>query len=241
MMNKDGRTFARENWSDKTGKISVISSSGNRRTNGQERILVDNDTLIYSFDDINQLFYTKNKSDSVDGLFFLKRKICFVEFKTGFRKIVTRENYPSTMKIPCDKSECEGYRKLFFKNQDNETKIIQDSIKIKVLETYITLEKHILPQCEESSKEMNLYLYIVIDEDPIEEMTDILSDLTDGKKKNAQKNTTCSKLRESLKRFIKVKDCDGNEYFYDEIIVMSATEFNNWINEINNSESNTLL
>lgn len=239
MTNKDVRAFARENWSDKTGTISSISSSGNRRADGQEQILVDNDTLIYSFDDINQLFYAKNKPDSVDGLFFVRKKICFVEFKTGFRKIVTRENYASAMRIPCDKSECEGYRKLFFKNQDNETKIIQDSIKTKALETYITLEKQIIPQCEESSKKMNLYLYIVIDEDPIEEMTDILSDLST--RKSARKDTACSKLRDSLKRFIKVKDCNGDEYFYDEITVMSATEFNNWINEINNSESNTLL
>ena len=240
MTNKDVQAFARENWADKTDTISSISSSGNRRTTGQECILVDNDTLIYSFDNINAIFYPNNKPDSVDGLFFVKKKICFVEFKTGFRKIVTRENYPSTMRIPCDKSECEGYTKLFFKNQDNETKIIRHSIKTKALETYITLEKQIFPKCKEVPKKMNLYLYIVIDEDPIEEMEDILFDLTPAQKKNPQKDTECSKLRESLKRYIKAKDCDGNEYFYDEIEVMPASKFKNLINEIN-SKTTTLL
>ncbi len=241
MTNKDVRAFARENWADKTDTISNISSSSSRRVEGKKRILVENETLIYSFDDISGIFYSSDKPDSVDGLFFVKRKVCFVEFKTGFKKVVTRENYPSTMRIPCDKSECEGYRKLFFKNQDNETKIIQNSIKTKALETYITLEKQVFPKCEECSKKLNLYLYVVIDEDPIEEMTDILSDLSVGQRKDFQKNTSCSKLRESLKRYIRAKDCDGNEYFYDEIFVMTAVEFNNWINQISNSKTEGLL
>lgn len=242
MISKDVHTFVKTNWKDKVDTISNISSSGNRRTAGEKRILVNNDACIYSFDDINRSLYSKDKPDSVDGLFFIRNKICFVEFKTSFRKIVTRENYLSTMRIPCDESECEGYKKLFFKNQDNETKIIQDSVRIKALETYITLEKKMLPQCPDSSGKMNLYLYIVIDEDPVDTMESTLTDLTDGQKKNAQKNSTCSKLRNSLKRYIKAKDYTGNEYFYDEIKVMSAIEFNNLINnEIGESKLMGLL
>lgn len=122
---------------------------------------------------------------------------------------------------------CEEYKKLFFDNQERKIKELIASIRMKAIESYITLEKHILPECQDTEP-LLIKLIIVIDAEPSEVMEDTLCILAGDHAKCGSDNIFNS-VRRALSRLIKVKSVNDLDYFYDDIIVVSVADYEKMI------------
>lgn len=232
MIDKDFQQYVAQTWQEDSyiKPLSEVSKPGAKKPP-----LINRPEKVYCFDSICDVIYPKNKPTSADGLFFCKNAAYFVEFKTGFKKKITRENYDEEKaKCPRYKHPCKDYGDLFFKNQDKETEELKSSIKFKAIESYITLEKEILPYCENARKS-KIILLVVIDEDGIDDYEDSLVELSENHAplETVENNYICS-LRDSLQGYKNKKDkhCPPNDYFYDEIEVFSAKEFEMFFDEL---------
>ena len=199
--------------------------------------LVTSDASIYCFDDVCKLFYTEhNSATSADGLLFPKGNIELVEFKSGFSRRITKDKFdPSKGACTTLKEKygvehiCDYYWDLFWKLADKERSELIDSIRSKAIESYILLEKHIFPVCEdiENGRNVQLILTVVVDEDGVDGIEDTLAELAEETEPRA--DNSLSSIRQALKRLINRHDAKGTPYFYDRIEVLSAKDFKNRI------------
>ena len=223
MITKELQTYVQDNWGQFAEPVREVSKSGSRG-----KALIDNAIPLYNFDkicaNIFQPFPGKQPA-SADGLAFTGKWIELVEFKTGFKKKITKNNFNKEMgSCPITGVYCEDYWKLFFKNQKKENDELVASIRTKAIESYITLEKHVFPLCRDSDGQKRLRYVAVIDADSVDGIEDTLADLAGGK--NVEGNPFIS-VRKALQRLVGMSDAEGLSYFYDEIQVMSAMEFQN--------------
>ncbi|WP_394961190.1 hypothetical protein [Candidatus Allofournierella merdavium] len=221
MIGVDLQAYAQANWSGYEKSVSAISQSYNAG-----HPLIDDDTTMYCFDDIcSNLFEEKRKPTSVDGVMFSKKNVEMIEFKSGFKQRITKQNFDEEKaKCPHSKEVCQDYWDLFFKNQKSNINALIASIRDKAVESYITLEKHIFPRCNPSDAHKRLKLIVVIDDNGIDSMEDTLADLAGVSNVS---NNPFSSIRQSLQRVKNCSDVNGNAYFYDDIEVMSAKDFKN--------------
>lgn len=227
MIKKDFQRYATQTWQDDSyiKSLSEISRPGSKKAP-----LIDRSEKVYCFDSICNEIYPENKPTSADGLFFCNNTAYFVEFKTGYKKIITKDNYCiEQAKCPSNNSTCQEHQKWFFALQNKETEELNQSIKFKAIESYITLEKQILPLCESNGKKFFIKFYVVIDaDDTIEHYENILFGLSENHKPTkTEKSNIISKLENSLCNYKLKKDKNSpeNDYFYDEIKIMTAREF----------------
>lgn len=224
MIDRNLGEYIESNYAFTKKTITEISSNDNGKS------LVKSDKEIYCFDDISGAIYPNDKPTSVDGLLVMEKTIYFIEFKSGFKQNITKQNFDSQkMGCPRDGVYCKDYAELFFKKQKSDKKELKQNIRMKAIETYVTVEKCIFPQCEETSKQYKLNLIVVIDGKGDDENLSILNDLS-GKSGDDEINDF-DDLKKSLKPYMNKKDDFGNDYYYDEIKVMSPTQF---IREIEN-------
>lgn len=199
------------------------------KSDGSSVSLVEDDFNMLDFDAITKdLFSKQSLPTSADALHVSKSFVELVEFKTGFKQKITKDTRDKH-KAKCDKIQtedyiCDEYWKCFFDRQDKERKLLIESIKFKAIDSYITLEKMLLPLCRDSDKTelTKLKFTVVIDENEIDNMENVLAELS-GRK--TTKNNCFTSIRNSLDRFKVQKDSDGVEYFYDEIRVVSSSEY----------------
>lgn len=228
MLTKNIDKFARENWQCERyyNTITKISDPGNGNS------LVTSSQKMFWFDHISDDLYTcqNNIPTSADGIIITERVIYFVEFKSGFKKKITTKNFDEKKaSCPYKNAICKDYWKLFFKKQNKETEQLIDSIRDKAIESYITLEKRLVPQFIDLdvSQKYRLVFVVVIDENEIENMEATLGDLCS---KDSISNNCFSDIRKSLQRCMNQKDACGNDYYYDEVRVMSTSDFVSFIN-----------
>ena len=218
MIKVDLQQYANGNWGKNIKTISEISRFG-------DECMVESDGEMYCFDDIvSDIFPEDSKPASVDGISFEKNAVYLFEFKTGFYDRININNLDAE-KAKCDKtgSVCGEYWRLFGKNRDQEKRMLRDSIRMKAIESYITLEKKIFPKCEKVNGSLSKIVYwVVIDSEPVNAEEDILGSLTE---KGTPLSNEHEKIRQALKRFKLQKDEYGADYYYDEIKVLSASEF----------------
>lgn len=90
-----------ENISKQDSSKSLIKSSHR---------LINFDKFCANYFDENCLPY------SADALFIINNSIVFIEFKSGFKRQITKSNYDLSLMI-CHKTlaECEEYKTIFFK------------------------------------------------------------------------------------------------------------------------------
>ena len=223
MVTKELQTYVQNNWKKFAEPAREVSKSGSRGT-----ALIDNEIPLYNFDKIcKEIFrsFPGKQPASADGLAFTGKWIELVEFKTGFKKRITKNNFNKEKgSCPITGVYCEEYWKLFFKNQKKESDELISSIRTKAIESYITLEKHIFPLCLDSDGQKRLRYVAVIDADSVEGMEDTLLDLAGSR--NVEDNPFVS-VRKALQRLTGIKDADNVPYLYDEIQVMSAADFQN--------------
>lgn len=99
-------------------------------------------------------------------------------------------------------------------------------IRIKAFESYITLEKHIFPNCDNYplGKQVKLTFKAIIDEDSAEGLEDSMAHVAGCE----VANNRISDLRKSFKRSTKRKDANRNDNSYDETRVLTVVEFLEW-------------
>lgn len=223
MINKNILDYVKKRWlsSEYHEPISVISASASDRKTS----LVNISTKIFNFDKITKTIYGEECDvlpASADGMFFIGNKLYFVEFKTGFKKKITKENFDKKIGICKYKKEiCEGYWDLFFKNQKKETNELKYSIKTKAIDSFVTLDKMLIPRCDEGDK-VSICFMAVIDADS----GDALLDMYEKGNKNSG---DIKRIRDSLKQYNKYSN--KLDYFYDEIEVKSEMEFERFIHQ----------
>ena len=224
MIEKEVKEFAEKNWSHYIKSISECS-----KPSKDKAPLVESEIEVYCFDDICKKYFDENRLPaSVDCVDFTEKEIYLVEFKSGFREKITKENYTP----PFQASDEETLRALdlckeyFFKNRDLENNELRNSLKLKAVESYMAFEKRILDACSEISSPRKLILYIVVDIDVNDIEEDVLGSLVSEKKgKNIAKGNPLEEIRQSLTRYMGVEDISKKGYFYDDVRVCSAVEF----------------
>ena len=226
MINKNVGKYIECNWSQYIDTVKAISSSSNASP------LVDSTEKLYNFDDIcSTLFNQSCKPSSADGVLLQNNILYLIEFKSGFKDKISKYNF-NKEKAKCPKINdfCEDYWQIFFQKRELEKSELISSIRAKVVESYITLEKKVFPICEDlcSSHKYTIIFIVVIDEDEINNMENILSDLSSV---NPSESNCYKQVRQSLKKYLKATDASGQEYFYDDIKVMSSVDFKNFIEQ----------
>lgn len=226
MVTKNLPQYATEKWEDYIISVTEASKSQSGTP------LVTSDADIYCFDGIcKDLFQGRDASTSADGLRFRNGNIELVEFKSGFKQRVTKEKFDPEVGA-CKKTNppsiCEDYWNTFWDLQSKKRTELIESIKLKAIESYIVLEKHVFPKCAnwEDGKKSQLILTVVVDEDGVDGIEDILAEAAET---DLQTDNCLSSIRQSLKRLVKRQDANGDSYFYDHIQVFSAKDFVNYI------------
>lgn len=219
MIEKDIERYASANWGELMKTVTELSTGGKDR-----KPLVENERKFYHFDQICKML-SGEKTDlptSADGMSITAKKVCLIEFKSGFVQKITKNNYDKK-KMTCKKTkeECADYRDLFFKHKETEREELLSSLRQKAVESYLLLEKQILPRCPEGGKRLLNYL-VVIDDDPVNEEEDILADMAGV----GVDDNRVTAIRSSLRRLVGRLDADGNIYCYDKIEVHTAANFN---------------
>ncbi len=224
MIDRDLCNYSKNNWQHFICTIAEISKNSN---NGS---IVKSEKKIYNFDKITKNLYSNgNCPASADGLDITNKIFELIEFKSGFKKRISKKNFDYE-KAKCEHlgDLCRHYWDLFYKNQENETKQLIASIKFKAIESYIVLEKKIFPCCNmlKDNNKAKVKLTIVIDEDELDNMEDTLAELSG---QSAEPNNCYGQIKQALKRMQNQTDALGNDYFYDNINVLSAEDFYNQI------------
>ena len=226
MTTKNLSQFAIANWD--TYKTSIAIASKNER--GQALVECEDD--IYNFDEIcKSIFNSNNISTSADGILFEGKNIELIEFKSGFKQRITKKAF-NEEKGKCKKTTpeiiCDDYWNLFWDNQERKIRELTDSIKLKAVESYITLEKHLFPICNDDieGNSFRIIFTVVVDEDGADGIEEILAEASGS---NPETNNQLISLKQSLRRFSNITDCKGNAYLFDEIRVLTAKDFQNRI------------
>lgn len=132
---------------------------------------------------------------------------------------------------------------MVLSNAGQENRRTERSIRFKAIESYITLEKQILPCCKEADN-FKLALLVVVDVDAVEDYESTLSELggehTPIKTTN---NNEISNISDSLKSYSLKKDKHepNGYYYYDTIRVMSVEEFEKYFVSILNKVINPTI
>lgn len=222
MNTEEIRTYLFQQYGDYLEPISRLSES----TKG--KILVSDHRELFNFDKISEKIYSSKKPSSADSIYISENAVILIEFKSGFKKIITKKSFDiSKITCPDDGAKpCYEYAKLLFQKQRCESNELLDSIRLKAIESYITLEKEILPFCNNSQDiptRKRRFIFCTVVDDYIDSMEDTLNELSG---KNSDNNTITS-IKNALSRLILHKN-----YYYTEIKVFSPYEFIQYLNEI---------
>lgn len=194
--------------------------------------LIDSDEKIYAFDDIvKSLFNFGPCPASVDGLYFSESRngntLILIEFKTGFNQRITKETF-DIGKCKCPHSDktnqvnCEDYGKIFLENQNLKYVELLDSLKLKLAESYLMLEKLFFGN-ERTFTGFPIKMIVVIDANVLDTQEDDLAKLA----KKTSGNDKIQSVKNALSRF------SSNKYrLYQEIEVFSAIQFEKKCNAI---------
>lgn len=228
MTRKNISKYIQENWDEK--KTSVTEAS---KETEHGKPLVKSEKEVYNFDRVcKELFPEDSRPSSVDAVQIQGRLIELIEFKSGFGRIITKKSFKKEL-CECNKFDppefCQEYGNLLLKSSEKMKAELIDSLKLKAVESYILLEKHIFPHCEETEniKGFRINYVVVVDANGEDGIEDTLAGLVG---KESDTNNTLNDIRQALKRFYSRKDVQGESYLYDFVEVLSAEDFKNRIN-----------
>ena len=219
MIHKNVQQYFQERW-DKS--LETITESSK---NDAGKSLVVSDKKVYSFDKIvKEMYNNQNQPTSVDAIGFQRANIWFIEFKSGFARRITTENYkePFVAMRAEEENALKMLKEKTLKLQDKEHSELLYNLKLKAVESYVTFEKKILPLCNDVDYHRNLVLCIVVDN--IDD-ADILEDGFGELAGKSRTSNILSSIRSSLHRYVKATDACDNSYYYDEVKVYSVKEF----------------
>lgn len=206
-------------WGKYRSIVAVISKSDDGS------FCIDSDIEGWNFDKISDTFFSKQQAYSADGIFLRPKRICFVEFKSGFEKLVNESNFNPALTI-CPQisgQPCEDYGKLLKERDRYKNKELQENIQLKAMESFHTFEKLMCPNIEEqieTTAEYLLVFYAVIDgENSENEIYEKIGADMGGV--DVSETNYFAKLKSCLIRFRKPG------LWYDEVDVLSVGQFLN--------------
>ncbi len=218
MIYGDIATYAENNWANALKPINEISEG-----------IVTDEALFYSFDDIVESMFRRGFAPtSADCIIITDKNVEVIEFKQGFKRNISNKNFDEN-KCKCPRDEeiiCKDYAALLFKCGRKEIEELKTSIRSKAIESYIALEKDILPKCEHKEMQHRIKFIAVVDAESVDAMEDTLSELAghDGAEEN-----DISSIKQSLQR-LKIGDPKG--YYYDDISVLTPYEFQKHLKQL---------
>lgn len=226
MIKKDVSSYISENFADNSESVSMLSKSEKGNS------LVSDETKLYDFDRITKKIYGSEKCPtSADALLVTDKILLLTEFKSGFKRKISQEtlNY-EWLTCPDDGTKvCKDYAKLLIDKGKLEINELLDSIKFKAVESYMTLEKKIMPSCKEffDGRRLRAIFCVVID-DYVDSMEDTLAELAEKQ----PSNNMFDRVKSALVRFVNLKSSDGTDYYYDEVKILSPYEYKSYINSM---------
>lgn len=178
---------------------------------------------MYNFDKISAAVTSKLGFSSADALRLQRNSIDLIEFKTGFRRNTTKENWdPKESKCYRDSTiDCEPFQDLFLKNVELELKVLRDSIRNKAIDSYITWDKCIMSQISIDHPIVLNYI-VVIDGDDTDRIEDILSSVAN---KKAPRTNELARLKQSLSKYAGNKSPNKAPYGFNSINVYTFREY----------------
>ena len=218
--------FFKSKYSNAWQPISQLSKSDHGT------FFVDSPTCGWNFDAITKSLFTTNAPTSVDGTFVVGKFIYFVEFKSGFKNLVSEKNM-DLKKVECPYKEnkpCEEYAQLLIDENKWLCEVLKTNVQLKAAESYRTFEKKIVPSINENECERRYctsFIAVVDQEDPSkdsvnDEFEAIQRDLA---QRASPENNYVADMYNRLCRYAKP------ELWYDESIAMSASVFEKFANE----------
>ncbi|GEM_PF-4685970 len=197
-----------------------------REKNGAREPLVDSTGLGYNFDDISKNLFMSEKLKSADAIVIKEKTICVIEFKKGYKKRINSTNFDKSKWIcPSTKAYCEDGAGYFLKYQQLTTKEMNLSIRMKAIESFITLEKFIFPYCSTTNSDYKIKFLAVIDavnDIPLDIYEYQLCELGNSAGKSTE--NAVESLKKGLSKYIK-KDRDGVDLLYDSVDVYTKEQF----------------
>ena len=224
MITKDIGSYISTECKDSLKSITKLSKS-----KGNVSLVLD-ERKLYDYDEITEKLHNYIKCPaSADSVLIKGKLVAFIEFKSGFKKRITKKNFQlDKLTCPYDKKKewvCKEYGKLLLDKLELESRELLDSIKMKAIESYITLEKKIIPLCEDitSKKKIRLSYWVVVDyeDSAIDMLEDTLAELGEI----SSEDNPISDIKNSLGRFVGQRDVDNQSYYYDEVEVFTPEEF----------------
>jgi hypothetical protein len=186
---------------------------------------IDSDIEGWNFDKISDSFFPKQHAYSADGIFLRSKRICFVEFKSGFEKLINESNFNPSLTV-CPKisgQPCEDYGELLKERDRYKNKELQENIQLKAVESFHTFKNLMCPSIDkqtENTTECLLVFYAVIDgENSENEIYEKIGADMGGV--DVSDTNYFAKLKSCLIRFRKP------DLWYDEIDVLSVGQFLN--------------
>lgn len=216
MTGRDLAAYAAANWGRYLAPVTELSKEKEGGTP-----LVESGRQLYDFDSIClDLFPPGMCPASADALEITDKEIRLIEFKSGFRKRITRENFDEE-RARCEVTgqKCEKFWKEFEKARKLEKKELLTVLRSKAVESCLTLERKVFPFCPEAGRTFKLAFIVVADVDAVDGMVDTLGDLS-GKRDETK--TDLNRIRASLARYGGTKD---GTYCYDRLEVLPAAQY----------------
>ena len=87
MITKDIKSYLTDKYDAYLESVSELSK------NDKGKVLVDDERKLYNFDKITEVIFPGNKPESADAIYATNKRIFLVEFKSGFKKKITKKKF----------------------------------------------------------------------------------------------------------------------------------------------------
>lgn len=227
--------------------IKTIAECSSENKKAGAKSLVPSDKPIFDFDDITEDLYNRKKvPKSADGVLVTERKVIFVEFKSGFMHLqiqLTKLSDENEIEQFNDSKEEElqrKYRELMKENLKKANKEMKQSLLMKGMDSWMTLEKQYFLKARSDSNlvhggHSNIHYCVVVEEENVDELDELMKSTCqkqirkqEGKKANLGYTHD---LWNALSRLNKKKDATGNDYGFDMVEVIGPREFESRLDE----------
>ena len=231
MMDKVIKDYFEEHWKNDYF-LDTVTDLSKREGRGIGSLVKNDRVKFYNMDKICKAVFEESQAPaSADAINITDKEIEVIEFKSGFKRNITKENLDKNQML-CEKAGnnyCEEYGTLFLKEQKMELDKNKENIRLKAVETYMFLEKKIFCKFSPETRRKTRIVYkVVIDADPVDNIEDIL--LLAAKKNKP--NNQMEDLRRGLRRYVSNVDENEMPYYYDRIEVKSYIDYENELNRM---------
>lgn len=212
------RQYIEANFQDYYEPVSEICKNTRAATHP-----LNSDFHMYNFDKISSKVTNKPGFTSADALRIRRNSIELIEFKTGFTRKITKENWDPRLSTCYRDPEitCEPFKRLILKKAQLEIDDLRNSIRNKAIESYITWDKCIMTQLS-VAEPITLNYVVVVDGDDTEQIEDILSDVAN---KKAPQTNDIAQLKQSLSIYTGRKSQDNTPYCFNSISIHTFREY----------------